>query len=61
MDLEERKGMMEVGAGPHHSEKLVGEKSWDPQQLGRVQDERRMDVKTPEKLPELWSREKCSE
>lgn len=45
--------------GPRHSGRLVGEKSWDHQQLGRVQDERRMDIRAPEKQTNLWSREKC--
>lgn len=45
--------------GPRHSGMLVGEKSWDHQQLGRVQDERQMDIRAPEKQTNLWSREKC--
>lgn len=53
------KGNHELEAGPHHSRRLVGEKSQDHQQLGRVQDERRMDVRAPEKQTNLWSREKC--
>lgn len=45
--------------GPHHSGMLVGEKSWDHQQLGCVQDEMQMDIRAPEKQTNLWSREKC--
>lgn len=37
----------------------MGEKSRDHQQRGQVQDERRMDVRAPEKKTNLWTGESC--